>query len=125
MMRLPSRSSPPGGAKQLTKYLIFRTAGIVHRLDATAGQSVLLTFDDGPNAFLTPGVLDRLRAHQTQAIFFCIGNRVRQLPDLVRRAVAEGHGIGNHTDTHTPTGWLEVAGYHQEIRRCQEAITAA
>lgn len=125
MIRLPSPTPPQGRAKQLTKYLIFRTAGIVHRLEEKAGQSVLLTFDDGPNAFLTPGVLDRLRAHQAQAIFFCIGNRVRQFPELVRRAAEQGHAIGNHTDTHTPTGWLELAGYHQEIRRCQEAIAAA
>src|SRR5262249_3506023 len=69
--------------------------------------------------------LDRLRAHDARAIFFCIGRRVRQHPGLVRRAQAEGHTIGNHTHTHAATGWLEVAGYQQEIRRCQDAIAAA
>lgn len=124
MLRLPSQT-PPGRAKQLTKYLVFRTAGIVERLEATAVPRVLLTFDDGPNPYLTPAVLDRLRAHDARAVFFCIGKRVRQHPGLVRRALAEGHTIGNHTDTHAASGWLEVAGYQQEIRRCQEAVAAA
>jgi peptidoglycan/xylan/chitin deacetylase (PgdA/CDA1 family) len=123
MIRLPNQTPPQGRAKLLTKYLIFRTAGILQRLE-NAGQTVLLTFDDGPNPYLTAAVLDRLRDANARAVFFCIGKRVRQYPGIVRRAIAEGHAIGNHTETHAHSGWLEVAGYQQEIRRCQEAIAA-
>lgn len=60
-----------------------------------------------------------------QAVFFCIGERVRRFPSLVRQTAAAGHLIGNHTDTHQPAGWLEVSRYCQEVQRCQQAIEAA
>ena len=67
------------------------------------GENVVaLTFDDGPTE-VTPQVLDILKSHHAQATFFCIGKRVLEHPDLVRRLVAEGHTIGNHTFTHAHT----------------------
>lgn len=59
----------------------------------------LLTFDDGPSDS-TSDILDRLREHEIRAIFFVIGFRAEQRPDLVRRASEEGHIIGNHTWDH-------------------------
>lgn len=119
------RAPRQGGCRQLTKYLVFRSAGIVQRLAESAGQCVLLTFDDGPSAHSTPRVLDRLRQFNAQAVFFCIGERVRRFPSLVREVSLAGHRIGNHTDTHQPAGWLEVGRYFQEVQRCQDAIQAA
>jgi peptidoglycan/xylan/chitin deacetylase (PgdA/CDA1 family) len=58
-----------------------------------------LTFDDGPSRW-TPEVLDVLARHDVRATFFVIGAHVRERRELVRRLVAEGHEVGNHTDTH-------------------------
>jgi peptidoglycan-N-acetylglucosamine deacetylase len=65
-----------------------------------AGNKIALTFDDGPVAFGTENILDTLKEHNVQAAFFCIGNRMRQNPDLLRRIVDEGHLIGNHSYSH-------------------------
>ncbi len=60
---------------------------------------IALTFDDGPVA-TTPAVLDILARHEVPATFFCIGQRVRENPALVRQLGAAGHLIGNHSFTH-------------------------
>src|SRR5690348_16959980 len=114
-----------GQCRQLVKELLFRTFGTVRRLRREAGKAVLLTFDDGPDPRFTPAVLDRLRAFDARAVFCCIGERVRQWPDLVRRARMEGHRIGNHTDAHCRSSWLKVATYAGQVQRCQDAIATA
>jgi peptidoglycan-N-acetylglucosamine deacetylase len=60
---------------------------------------VALTFDDGPLTN-TEKVLDILAMYGVPATFFCIGNRVKDRPDIVRRIDAEGHLVGNHTYWH-------------------------
>ena len=62
---------------------------------------VALTFDDGPDAVMTPRVLDTLNRYGVKATFFLIGEKVRKHPDIVRRIVGDGHIIGNHTYTHS------------------------
>lgn len=63
-------------------------------------RQVALTFDDGPDPEITPQVLDILKAHQVSAAFFCIGSKIEQSPELLRRIHAEGHLIGNHSYSH-------------------------
>ncbi len=74
----------------------------VTRLPATAAATgaVALTIDDGPDPEVTPQVLDLLAAHGARASFFCIGEQVREHPALVRRMVAEGHSVQNHSLHH-------------------------
>ncbi len=67
---------------------------------ATAAGRVVLTIDDGPDPAVTPRVLDLLARHGARATFFLIGSRAGAHPALVRRIVAEGHGIGNHSQAH-------------------------
>src|ERR1035441_5122638 len=62
---------------------------------------VALTFDDGPDPVTTPRVLDVLREKQVRATFFVVGRRAEQHPELVRRALAEGHLVENHTWSHS------------------------
>src|SRR4051794_35526563 len=63
-------------------------------------HQVALTFDDGPDPKWTPQVLDILKAYNVKAAFFLVGANAEEYPDLVRRIVAEGHEIGNHTYYH-------------------------
>ena len=62
----------------------------------SAGLSVALTFDDGPNPDATPRILDALKARGVRATFFILGRHAEQWPDLVKRVADEGHAIGNH-----------------------------
>ncbi|MGB1580128.1 MAG: polysaccharide deacetylase family protein [Nevskiales bacterium] len=62
---------------------------------------VALSFDDGPDAAVTPQVLDALAEHQAKASFFVIGTHVEAQPELAQRIVAEGHELGNHSYAHS------------------------
>ncbi len=65
------------------------------------GKKIALTFDDGPNPTYTPQVLELLRSHQIKATFFCIGKNIAKHPELLKKIVAEGHTIGNHSYSHS------------------------
>lgn len=59
-----------------------------------------LTFDDGPSTNNTPKILDILKRYNVKATFFVIGQCAEQNSELVKREVAEGHVVGNHTYSH-------------------------
>ncbi|MBN3957973.1 polysaccharide deacetylase family protein [Nostoc sp. NMS8] len=61
---------------------------------------IALTFDDGPWPESTAQVLDILKQNQIKGTFFLIGQNVKNYPSLVKREIAEGHVIGNHTWHH-------------------------
>jgi peptidoglycan-N-acetylglucosamine deacetylase len=65
-----------------------------------SSNNVALTFDDGPHPEGTPQILEVLAQHGAKATFFVVGEQVRKRPELVRRAVAEGHLIALHADEH-------------------------
>ncbi|MBW4556582.1 MAG: polysaccharide deacetylase family protein [Trichormus sp. ATA11-4-KO1] len=65
-----------------------------------AQKVIALTFDDGPWPETTSQVLDILKQNNVKGTFFVVGQNVKNYPDLVKRVVAEGHAIGNHTWHH-------------------------
>ncbi len=89
----------------------------------TTRRVVALTFDDGPHPDRTPKVLDVLALHGVKAAFFVTGDRAEAHPDLVRRIVAEGHLVGNHTYGHPGNfPWLSKERMKDEIDRCDSAV---
>ncbi len=96
-----------------------------HGRTRTLGGEVALTFDDGPNPHTTPQVLDTLYRYNIKATFFVVGSSVRENPELVRRIVAEGHTLGNHTYTHTNMSELSPQQMRQELQRTKEAVDEA
>jgi len=72
----------------------------LHSVNRIKNDFVLLTFDDGPDPEKTPKVLDILAENDIKAVFFMVGNRAEQHPELVQRVVSEGHIIGNHSYAH-------------------------
>lgn len=64
-------------------------------------KQVTLTFDNGPDAEVTPMVLDVLARRGIKATFFVVGNRLAAGRAPSERAHAEGHWIGNHTWSHS------------------------
>ena len=61
-------------------------------------KQVALTFDDGPSPY-THQVLDVLERKHAVATFFVIGQEVSGYESQLRRALADGDMIGNHTST--------------------------
>jgi len=66
------------------------------------GPYIAMTFDDGPDPKLTPKLLDTLKERHIHATFFVVGKMVQDHPEILQRAIAEGHEVGNHTWDHLP-----------------------
>ncbi|HEX4086722.1 MAG TPA: polysaccharide deacetylase family protein [Chthoniobacteraceae bacterium] len=85
-------------------------------------HQVALTFDDGPDPKWTPMVLDILKKYNIKATFFLVGSQAEQYPNLVRRIVAEGHLIGNHTYTHANLAAIPGKQVELELNATQRLI---
>jgi peptidoglycan/xylan/chitin deacetylase (PgdA/CDA1 family) len=73
-----------------------------------------VTFDDGPGPH-TATLLDHLRARAVRATFFVVGEHVRRQPDLIRRMLAEGHEVENHSYDHPDMRRLSEPERQREI----------
>ncbi|MBW4645086.1 MAG: polysaccharide deacetylase family protein [Goleter apudmare HA4340-LM2] len=78
----------------------FQGATIADAKLAKDQKVIALTFDDGPWPQTTVQVLDILKQNDVKGTFFVVGQNVKNYPDLMKRIVADGHGIGNHTWHH-------------------------
>ena len=76
-------------------------------LGNTNEKVIYLTFDAGYENGCTGKILDVLKKHQVPAAFFLVGNYIEKNADLVRRMVAEGHIVGNHTMHHPDMSKIE------------------
>jgi membrane peptidoglycan carboxypeptidase len=70
---------------------------VVHT--AGQGRRLALTFDDGPSDY-TPAILDLLDKYRIKATFCMVGEQVAAYPATVRRIVADGHRLCNHSMHH-------------------------
>lgn len=77
---------------------------------SNSGNTIAITFDDGPLPEKTERILEILEQRKIPAAFFCIGHRIQQFPEILKRVVEQGHLVGNHTFTHTPAFNLKSAG---------------
>ncbi|NCJ06007.1 polysaccharide deacetylase family protein [Synechococcales cyanobacterium C] len=85
---------------------------------------IALTFDDGPHPEYTPALLAVLRSHTIPATFFCLGERVKYFPDLVRATVAEGHWLGLHGYTHQSFPFMPLVAVQQSLQQTQQIIAS-
>ncbi|MCK7622775.1 polysaccharide deacetylase family protein [Streptomyces sp. RS10V-4] len=72
---------------------------IVHASDRP-GRSLNITIDDGPDPVWTPKVLAVLKENGVKATFCMIGPQAAAHPDLVKKVVADGHRLCDHTTDH-------------------------
>ncbi|MFD1392641.1 polysaccharide deacetylase family protein [Lacticaseibacillus jixianensis] len=80
--------------RKIAPYLLGASAA------APSGKLVALTFDDGPNAQTTPGILKALADHHVKATFFELGTGIVENPALAKSVKAAGHEVGTHTYDH-------------------------
>jgi peptidoglycan-N-acetylglucosamine deacetylase len=89
------------------------------------GPYIAMTFDDGPSPATTPRLLDILKQRNIKATFFMIGQNAERNPEIVKRILAEGHEIGNHSWTHPQLSKLPDQRVTEEITKTQDAIKNA
>lgn len=88
----------------------------------TVGNRVFLTFDDGPLETFA-AILDRLDAYDAKATFFFVASRIdRSNLHLVRKALLNGHKIGNHSWSHLPFSEISAAEIEHEIVAAHDVI---
>lgn len=93
-------------------------------LGDTKRRVIYLTFDAGYENGCTEQILDVLKKHQVPAAFFLVGNYLEQNPELVRRMVAEGHTVGNHTYHHWDMSKIgDMASFRKELEDLETLYT--
>jgi peptidoglycan-N-acetylglucosamine deacetylase len=123
----PSRSHPPKKkpapiATKLGKH----TGGPAGSHLSTGTRAVALTFDDGPDPVQTPRMLKLLAQQHIHATFCLIGQNVQRHPDLVRKIVAGGNTLCNHTWSHSLTiGKKPAAEIRADLQRTNDVIHRA
>lgn len=105
-------------------YTTFPSPYVITRHGALA-RKVALTFDDGPDPVWTPRILDILAREQVPATFFVIGANGEMHPDLLRRAVNEGHELGIHTFTHPNIAAISPTQFQLELTATQRLLASA
>ncbi len=73
-----------------------------------AQKNIYLTFDEGYEYGLSDDILDTLKEKGVSATFFITMDFAKSEPALVKRMIAEGHTVGNHSTTHPSFPGLSV-----------------
>ena len=89
------------------------------------GPYVAMTFDDGPHGANTPRLLEMLRQRKIHATFFLVGQCVAEFPEIVKKIVAEGHEIANHSWSHPQLSSMSESAVRDQLQRTHDAIIAA
>ena len=71
---------------------VMKRTGISH--------TVMLTFDDGPDARYTGRILDFLKEQKIHAVFFIVTREAEKNRALIERMISEGHAVGFHSTDH-------------------------
>lgn len=114
-----------GGGGQPAQQLQRIPEGIAHASEGGA-NAVNITIDDGPDPRWTPKVLETLRKHDVKATFCMVGPQAKAHPDLVKKVVAAGHRLCDHTMDHdTAMDKKPVAYQEQQILDAKKLIEEA
>ncbi|MFE8015144.1 polysaccharide deacetylase family protein [Streptomyces antibioticus] len=110
-----------------------KPAGDVKPVDVTIAHAsdkgehgVNITIDDGPDPVWTPQVLDVLREYGVKATFCMVGTQAQAHPDLVKKVVAAGHRLCDHSVSHDTAMDKESQSYQsKQILDAERMITEA
>lgn len=80
-----------------------------------AGSGVIITFDDFGEPAQAQAILAMLRQHNWRGAFFPTGEWALEHLDLINQMKAEGHIVGNHTQTHANLGKLLASGKQADL----------
>ena len=114
---------PGTGLPTVEAFARIGTGTLNHSTAATCKGYVALTYDDGPTTH-TEATSDLLARYGLHAAFFLTGEHIVKNPDAVRALQADGHQIGNHSNTHPDLTKLPKAEWQREIVENDDIIAA-
>jgi len=82
---------------------------------------VYLTIDDGPTKYFKKKI-DFLSKNKINAIFFCLGHKIKDFEEDVIYAIKKGHIIGNHSFGHSNFSEISLEEARDEIEKCDKII---
>lgn len=88
----------------------------------STSKIVALTFDDGSDGTNFNKILDILAKHQIKATFFLTGSGAKNHPTVVKRAVNQGHDIGNHSFNHPDFTTLTAAQMRDQLSQTEQVV---
>jgi peptidoglycan-N-acetylglucosamine deacetylase len=94
-----------------------------HQGDKVAAKTLVLTFDDGP-AEVTSELSTYLKSEGIAATFFVNGANFAGFETALEQVVADGHLVGNHTQTHAALTSLASVDVVREVAETDALIKA-
>ena len=89
---------------------------------SSSSKVIYLTFDDGPVPEVTSQVLDLLDEYELKATFFCVGENVRNYPEIYAEVLRRGHKTGNHTFNHLKGYNTTTGQYLENVEKAAKII---
>ncbi|MCF3174007.1 polysaccharide deacetylase family protein [Streptomyces sioyaensis] len=122
----PSKAEAEGVGSQKAKRAAAPVDSSIAHASDRPGRSLNITIDDGPDPVWTPKVLDVLKRYNVKAVFCMIGPQAEAHPDLVKKVVAAGHKLCDHTVSHNTAMDKQPESYQsQQILDAQKMIEKA
>ena len=103
-------------SKNAQKYFDEKNFDAVTLDTVTKKKVMYLTFDCGYENGYTMKILDVLKEKNVPAAFFCTLHEMEQNPDIIARAINDGHIVGNHTNTHPSMDEISRTQMTDEIK---------
>lgn len=131
IMRMDSRAAEGArivnrardGTIRSAAYRHLPSADVVQRVGGHRRQ-VALTFDDGPDPRWTPKLLDILKREHVPATFFVTGASALGEGPLLRRIIAQGSELGNHSTTHADMSRQSRHAVQLELNATERLVEA-
>jgi len=98
--RRPTTPPSAPGEKEILSRTRSRSSPPVLHLVTDGGKRIAVTFDGNASSNGTTELLDLLKELDLEITLFVTGGFVERYPKIVRRALLEGHEVGNHTFSH-------------------------
>lgn len=110
-VQLDAENRPFGATEFNTEYSKYNASAI----GDSSEKNITLTFDQGYENGYTAKILDTLKEKNVKAVFFLLQDYAERNPELVRRMIAEGHTVGNHSVTHRSMPCLTADECRSEV----------
>ncbi len=83
-----------------------------------------LTYDDGPDPYHTPRILEVLARHGARATFFVMSDRAIEHDGIVKKIIAGGHEVQVHGRDHGSMLTRGVGEFWRHMRRARRDLAA-
>ena len=125
-------STPQDGKRTLTldsatglitteNYTVYPSSYVINRWGAS-DKKIAITFDDGPDSKWTPQILDILKQKSAVATFFVMGSNGDINSDVLKRIVADGNEVGNHSFTHPDVSAISQQQFQIELNATERLM---